>query len=222
MASSTSNNSQAVSRRTRTVWVALLGSMTAGGALLFGLAGPGPAGTGAGVSLTPLASTNAPSTVESVFTTRTPVDEARWNAIVIHHSGAEAGGPADLEAQHRAMGLVGLGFHFVVGNGSGMDTGDVHAGYRWLEQLPGAHVAGKAGAQLNQTAIGICLVGDGDRGVFSDEQLRPAAQLVAALCDRFDLEPEDVLMHADVAPTTSPGRFFPQAAFRDLVRQYRR
>ncbi|MEQ8770781.1 MAG: peptidoglycan recognition family protein [Phycisphaerales bacterium] len=222
MASSTSTTTQTMSRRTRTVWAALVGSMTAGGALLFALAGPGPAGSGAGVSLTPLASTTAPSTVESVFTTRSPVDEARWDSIVIHHSGSAAGSPADLEAQHRAMGLVGLGYHFVVGNGTGMGAGEVHVGYRWLEQLPGAHVAGSAGAALNQTSIGICLVGDGDRRTFSDEQLRRAAQLVAALCDRFGLEPDDVLMHADVAPTTSPGRLFPQAAFRDLVRQYRR
>ncbi len=222
MASSTTNNPHAVSRRTRTVWAALVGSMTAGGALLFALAGPGPAGTGAGVSLTPLASTTAPSTVESVFTTRAPVDEARWDSIVIHHSGSAAGSPADIEAEHRAMGLVGLGYHFVVGNGAGMGSGEVHVGYRWLEQLPGAHVAGSAGAERNQTSIGICLVGDGDRRSFSDEQVRRTAQLVAAICDRFDLDADDVVMHADLAPTTSPGRLFPQAAFRDLVRQYRR
>ncbi|GJM18420.1 MAG: hypothetical protein DHS20C14_06330 [Phycisphaeraceae bacterium] len=226
MASSTSSQAATIaptiSRRTRTVWAALVGSMTAGGALLFALAGPGPAGSGAGVSLTPLASTATPSTVESIFSTRQPIEQARWTEIVIHHSGSPAGGPADIESQHRSMGLVGLGYHFVVGNGSGMGEGEIHVGYRWLEQLPGAHVAGSAGAKHNQTSIGICLVGDGDRRAFSPEQLRRTAQLVAALCDRFDLDPADVVQHADLAPTTSPGRLFPQAAFYELVRGYRR
>lgn len=209
--------SAVVSRRTRAVWAALTTSMTAVGGLLFLLAGGSPATSNAGVSLSPLVATTNPGSLESIFRTRADLSPA-WDTIVIHDSGSPVGDAASLDAGARARGLTGLGYHFVVGNGSGMGDGEIHVGYRWLDQLPGAHVAGAAGDTLNRSAIGICLVGDGDRRAFSDEELHRAAQLAAALAARFDIPPERIVLHRDLAETTSPGRYFPAAGFRERVR----
>jgi len=216
-ASSHTSRAGVVSRRTRTVWASLTASMTAVGGLLFLLAGGTPATTNAGVALSPLVSTTSPGSLESVFRTRVALSPV-WDTIVIHDSGSPVGDAASLDAAARAQGLTGLGYHFVVGNGSGMGDGEIHVGYRWLDQLPGAHVAGAAGDTLNRTSIGICLVGDGDRRAFSDEEIHRAAQLAAALADRFGIPPERIILHRDVAETTSPGRYFPAARFREQVR----
>lgn len=151
---------------------------------------------------------------EPIFRTRTPIVPGRWQAIVIHHSGSMFGTPASLEAQHRAIGLAGLGDHFIVGNGAGMDDGEIHVGFRWLNQLPGAHTAGPQGDWFNRHAIGVCLVGDGRRRPFTDEQIRRLGQLVRELSRRLQIPPERVYLHSDVAPVDDPGRYFPEAMLR--------
>jgi hypothetical protein len=109
----------------------------------------------------------------------TPLDRTRWRSIVIHHSGSPAGDASSIERQHFKQGLVGLGYHFVIGNGQGLDDGQVVVGYRWERQLPGAHVStlARVGAQRwNDESIAICLVGNGDRHPFTERQLREAAE----------------------------------------------
>ena len=206
-----------LSRRTKTVWGALAASMTLVGGALSALSGGSP-GLRQGATLSPLASLAGPSSIESVFRTREPLDEARWNAIVIHHSASPVGSPQAIDERHRSMGLTGLGYHFVVGNGSGMGDGEVHVGYRWLEQLPGAHVAGLAGQSYNRTSVGVCLVGDGNRRPFTGAQMARLVELVSALMKRNAIPAERVYLHADLASTRSPGAYFPAAEFRELIR----
>jgi hypothetical protein len=206
--------------RTRTVWTSLLLAMTGVGGMLWMLQG-GPSPRLDGLALPAMVAAAGPSSIEAVFQTRAKVDAQRWQAIVIHHSGAPFGGPGSIEAQHRAMNLDGLGYHFVVGNGSGMGNGEVHVGYRWLDQLPGAHVAGAKGDWFNRNAIGICLVGDGRKREFGPEQLHRTVQLVSALCEKLGVPPDRVYLHSDLAQTDSPGRFFPEAAFREQLARLR-
>lgn len=209
-----------VNPRTRTVWAALLAAMTMTGGGMWALQG-GPLPRMDGLALPALVSAAAPATVEGVYRTRAQLDDRRWNSIVIHHSGAQYGTPASLEAEHRAMDLAGLGFHFVIGNGSGIRDGEVYAGYRWLDQLPGAHVAGTNGDRLNRTSIGICLVGDGQRHQFTDQQLARLVQLVTSLQDRFGVPAAEVYLHSDVAGVNDPGVMFPVAAFREQIASLR-
>lgn len=205
-----------VNPRTRNVWSALLASMTVVGGGLWALQGA-PMPRTDGLALTPLVSAAGPSSIEAVFRTRSTLERERWTSIVIHHSGSPYGTPASLDAEHRAMDLAGLGYHFVVGNGSGIADGEIHVGYRWLDQLPGAHVAGPQGDHYNRTSIGICLVGDGRRRPFSDEQIARLVQLVNALGDRMGIPPERVHLHSELTRTDDPGRFFPVAAFREQL-----
>jgi N-acetyl-anhydromuramyl-L-alanine amidase AmpD len=105
----------------------------------------------------------------------------------------------------------------VIGNGHGIGDGEVHVGYRWLDQLPGAHVAGPQGDRLNRTSIGICLVGDGHRHEFTQEQMTRLLDLVASLRATLDIPASQVYLHSDVAQVADPGLMFPAAAFREQV-----
>ncbi len=203
-------------KRARTVWLSLLAAMTGVGGLLLAVdAGPAPSVDG--LTLTPLVATGTSSSIESVFQTRQPLATQRWTHIMIHHSGSPVGTPASIETEHRAQRLKGLGHHFVIGNGRGMDDGELHVGYRWLDQLPGAHAAGPRGEAMNQAAISICLVGDGNRQPFSRAQLTRLNQLVGALCAELKIPASRVILHSDVAPIADPGRLFPETLLREQL-----
>ena len=59
---------------------------------------------------------------------------------------AMAGVREKMKYSHVPDGLKGLGYHFVIGNGRGISDGELYVGYRWLDQLAGAHAAGANGA----------------------------------------------------------------------------
>jgi hypothetical protein len=206
--------------RTRTVWTALLLSMTTVGGFLYILQG-GTAPRLDGLALPAMVAAAGPSSIEAVFKTRQPLAGKKWQGIVIHHSGELFGSPAALDARARSMNLDGLGYHFVIGNGSGMDDGEVHVGYRWMDQLPGAHVAGAQGDWYNRNTIAICLVGDGRRKPFTQEQMRRAVQLVSALAERLDIPQDHIYLHSQLTRTEDPGQFFPEAAFREQLAKAR-
>lgn len=205
----------ASSRRTQIVWGALVGAMVlVAGGLSMVSGGLGPRG---GRTLPPMMSAEGGAAGRAALEPAVTLDESRWDTIVIHHSAAPAGCPEDLDRLARQAGLDGLGYHFVIGNGRRMDDGAVHVGYRWVDQLPGAHVAGDAGTDLNRRSIGICLVGDGDRASFSDRQLARLEELVGALADRCGIAQGRVILHRDTAQTSSPGRYFPETEFREQI-----
>jgi hypothetical protein len=206
--------------RTRIVWSALLLAMTSVGGGMYLLQG-GSVPRLDGLALPPMVAAAGPSTIEAVFRTRTPVEPRRWQAIVIHASGEPFGSPTTIDARHRAMSLSGLGYHFVIGNGSGMQDGEIHAGYRWMDQLPGAHVAGPQGDWYNRNSIGICLVGDGRRKGFTPEQMRRAVQLASALAERLGIPSDQIFLHSQLARAEDPGRLFPEAAFREQLARIR-
>src|SRR5690606_17117137 len=129
-------------KRTKVVWGALLAAMTGAAGMLFILDG-GAVPRFDGLAMPALAATSGPSTLDRVFQTEAALNRENWQAIVIHHSGAPYGTAESIDKEHRALGLDGLGFHFVIGNGSGLGDGEVYSGYRWEEQLPGAHAVGE-------------------------------------------------------------------------------
>jgi hypothetical protein len=214
-----------LSRRTRVVWGAFAAAMTlACGVLVLGDAeGPRPV---------VLAAPSVEGVVDAGVTPREArLDRDRWDAIVIHHSGTPAGNSASIARMHAEQGLVGLGYHFVIGNGQGLSDGSIEVGPRWNRQQPGAHVASRNSAagvvpvgrdsadHLNGHAIGICLVGNGDRRLFTDRQIRELASLVRRLQRELGIPAERVFLHSDVAPVSSPGTHFPAAAFEGQLLQ---
>ena len=209
------------SSRTTIVWAALALAMAAVTGLLYVLGGR-DAGPLTGRTVTALASVNPASGIERVFETREPIEPGRWRAIVIHDTGQPAGSPASIDARHREMGLSGLGYHFVIGNGVQMGDGEIHVGFRWIDQKPGAHVAGPSGARWNRDSIGIALVGNGDRRPFTPTQINRLVDLVAALARRLDIPADHIYLHRDIAAVSSPGRYFPASVLdqvADLLKQ---
>ena len=205
-----------VATRTRLVWVSFLVATAAvSGLLMLGQRrNPGP--TLASVASEPPAAELQPGAAA--------VEQGRWTSIVIHHSGQPGGTPESIEREHRGYGYASLGYHFLIGNGAGLEDGAIHAGPRWHRQQPGAHVAARSeGAtpdadELNRTSIGICLVGNGNRREFTARQIRELIALVRRLQWELDIPGSAVHLHSDLAEVESPGALFPIGAFTEAIR----
>ncbi|MFG0292666.1 MAG: peptidoglycan recognition family protein [Phycisphaerales bacterium JB050] len=199
--------------RPQIVWASLLLAMTVMTGLLSLMTGAPST-----LKFAPAAST-VPSEpgdwLESVLAPADAIEGPKWDGIVIHHTASIQGSLESVTRQHEMQGLNGLGYHFLIGNGNGAEDGELLVGYRWQEQQPGAHVAGPMSERYNATKIGICLIGDGDSRGFTSEQMSTLMQIVRAMQERFDIPDEAVELHRDVASTSSPGRFFPQASFEN-------
>jgi hypothetical protein len=144
--------------------------------------------------------------------------QAVWDTIVIHHLGQPAGSPETLDRTHRNSGLSGLGYHFLIGNGNGLGNGDVHVGYRWLNQVAGAKPVGVDSSQWNEGTISICLIGNGNRRPFTEQQLVHLSYLVQRLQLELSIGSDRVLLAQEVgSPMTSPGKYFADAQFRSQL-----
>jgi N-acetyl-anhydromuramyl-L-alanine amidase AmpD len=114
-------------------------------------------------------------------------DNHAWKAIVIHDSRLNEGSAQNIASLHEQLGKDGMGYHFVINNGTGKPDGGIETGYRWQQQVPGDYVDGKAGTWFNENAIGICLIGDGSGQEFTAAQLKELVWLTRQLQDRFGI-----------------------------------
>ena len=145
-------------------------------------------------------------------------EQSSWNKIVVHHLGQPAGSPESLERTHKESGLSGLGFHFLIGNGNGFGDGTVHIGYRWLNQLAGAKPIKHDAPLWNDETISICLVGNGNRRPFTEQQLVHLSHLVQRLQLALHIAPNNVyLAHELGDQTSSPGTYFAEAKFKSQL-----
>ena len=133
----------------------------------------------------------------------------KWGYIVIHHSSTAAGSEAAFHRHHRDVrGWDGIGYDFVIGNGNGARDGLVEVTYRWERQLVGAH----AGAKLyNEQGVGICVVGDLEKGHISAKQLEALVGLINYLQKRCKIPTTNIVGHCHIRPggTKCPGKHFP-------------
>ena len=137
----------------------------------------------------------------------------RWSYIVIHHSATETGSAASFDRAHKARNWDGLGYHFVIGNGTGSGDGEVETGYRWRQQERGAHAGNN---EYNEHGVGICLVGNFEQAQPSARQLASLRILVRHLQAHTRIERSSILGHGHVPgkDTRCPGKNFDLAAFR--------
>lgn len=202
--------------RSHVVWASLVLSLSFVGGLLL-LLEDQPFPSSDALQLLDLHPQDDFGSLEEIFRFNGGIKGTQWRGIVIHHSGNSVGSADSITREHQERGFAGLGYHFVIGNGQGMGNGELHVGYRWIDQLPGVHVAGPQADVLNRQTIGICLIGDGDRRSFSRQQLASLAQLTGLLCQKLQIERSQVVLGRDVSPTSGPGRLFPEAAFREQL-----
>jgi hypothetical protein len=147
------------------------------------------------------------------------VPDRAWRWIVIHHSGPSAKGNAfEFDKLHRAppRNWDELGYHFVIGNGTGSGDGEVEIGSRWSKQKHGAHAKILGHPEYNDVGVGICLVGNFDVSRPSEAQMQSLARLVRFLMDRYCVPRNHIYGHGQLKPTDCPGRNFNYA---DLFRR---
>jgi hypothetical protein len=144
----------------------------------------------------------------------------KWRYIVIHHMAAPRGSAAVIDRMHKKRGWDGLGYHFVVGNGSLTGDGAVEVGYRWTRQEKGAHARARPGDdnRWNLHGIGICLIGDFTKTAPSARQLDTLEGLVRALRVEYGIPVDNIVPHRFVRPTECPGPKFPWQGFLARVR----
>jgi len=147
-----------------------------------------------------------------------PVRPGRWQYIVVHHSGVDTGTVKAMDHYHRDVRHMenGLAYDFVIGNGSGMEDGEIAVGRRWTLQLDGGHLASEA---QNKIALGICLVGNFDEHPPTRKEMESLRALVVALMARCDLTPRAVRTHQqiNIVHTRCPGARFPTKTFLDSL-----
>lgn len=155
----------------------------------------------------------APATLVSFRSDFEPEAPPRhWRYIVLHHTATDSGDVAAIDAEHRQRKdraghpWLGIGYHFLIGNGRGMADGLVEPTFRWKQQLHGAHAGDRS---YNEEGIGICLVGNFDSYPPTPRQVAAARELVRMLAERYDIEPQNIVCHQDVGATHCPGAKFP-------------
>lgn len=203
------NSARMVSRRTQIIWVSFFFIIPC--ALFILQLGSGTVHQGA--LLTKLSPVDERPEQDIVIASVS--EQKEWTTIVIHHLGQPAGSPESLDRAHRNSGLSGLGYHFLIGNGNGLGNGDVHVGYRWLDQTAGAKPIGVDSSQWDKGTISICLVGNGNRRPFTELQLVHLSYLVQRLQLELSIPPSHILLAREIgSDTTSPGKYFAEAQFR--------
>jgi hypothetical protein len=105
---------------------------------------------------------------------------------------------------HRARGWDGVGYDFVVGNGTETGDGELETTFRWREQRDGAHAKG-----WNDLAVGICLVGNFEETDPTPRQRETLVRLLRHLRRRFGIPRERVIGHGAIGSTLCPGKRLP-------------
>lgn len=219
MAKKTMRKTARSRKRSHVVSASLVGAMLVVGAGLAALDRSSRPTAPESVTLPALmaAAVEAPK-IDAIFRTNVPIQKGRWQAIVIHHSASPF---ATSESLSSATGGRQTAFQFVIGNGNGMGDGDLHVGSSWMDQTAGRHSSGKFGPWLNQNAIAICLVGDGNRKPFSGEQLDQLVRLTNTLAKEFGIDRQKIYLPSDLDPSSkNPGSNFPAAQFRAQLKDY--
>lgn len=154
-----------------------------------------------------------------------------WKVIVVHHSAAPNSTPQGMDTYHRKERHWenGLGYHFVIGNGVNYPDGKIYVGDRWRGQTQGAHCRTGAGrffgvprpsGFFNDHGIGICLIGDFERGRPTAKQLIALRELVRFLTREVGIPASQVYGHGEVTHKTQcPGDHLDMAAMRRSASQ---
>jgi hypothetical protein len=143
------------------------------------------------------------TTIDSAFE---GVVRGRWTRIYIHHSNTPGGDANTLADRSRADGQSGPPDHFVIGNGDGMEDGEVQVTARWAAQLPAGSPAG--GRSIDEGWISICLIGDFDRTRPTEAQRQRLSQLVQEMESRLGLGRDRLTFLHNADSATGIGRRF--------------
>ncbi|MHC4498209.1 MAG: peptidoglycan recognition protein family protein, partial [Planctomycetota bacterium] len=145
--------------------------------------------------------------------------ERGWKAIVVHHSGTETGNAAIFDKSHRKRYWAGIGYDFVIGNGSNSGDGQVEVTFRWRQQKTGAHCK-TPNNWANEKGVGICLVGNFDDRAPTSRQMKSLVKLVRFLQKRYQIPKSRIYSHKNTPGarvTDCPGRHFSMARLKSML-----
>lgn len=147
--------------------------------------------------------------------------EKHWMAVVIHHSATNSGDAAIFDKWHREdKQWEGIGYDFVIGNGTDSGDGEVEVTFRWRNQIPGAHCGGTYKNWANRDAVGICLVGNFNQSAPTMRQMQSLVRLVRFLQKRYGISKSRIYGHKNTPGarvTDCPGRRFPMARLKSML-----
>lgn len=149
---------------------------------------------------------------------RPTVAAREWQYVVVHHTATGSGNVDSINESHlknkdkNGRPWLGIGYHFVIGNGDGMTDGAIEPTFRWRTQIQGAH-AGSANKDYNERGIGVCLVGNFEKSPPTAAQKKSVKLLVQTLRNEYRIPVANVVGHKDIraSATECPGKFFPMA-----------
>lgn len=146
--------------------------------------------------------------------------EKEWTAIIIHHSATEKGNAAIFDKDHRINhGWDGIGYDFVIGNGTDSTDGQVEVTFRWRRQITGAHCKTPEN-WANEDGIGICLVGNFNNSRPTERQMQSLVSLTRFLKNRYGISNSHIYGHGTTPGahvTDCPGSMFPMARFKSML-----
>ena len=145
--------------------------------------------------------------------------EKNWTAIIIHHSATETGNMAVFDKQHKSLGWDGVGYDFVIGNGTDSGDGQVEVTFRWRQQITGAHCK-TPDNWANEDGIGICLVGNFNDSLPSQRQMQSLVKLTDFLQKRYRIPQSQIFGHGETRGahiTDCPGKLFPISKFKSML-----
>jgi hypothetical protein len=147
--------------------------------------------------------------------------EKQWTAIIVHHSATETGNSAIFDKMHREENhWIGIGYDFVIGNGTDSGDGQVEVTFRWRRQMAGAHCGGTPGNWANEDAVGICLVGNFDYRAPTARQMQSLSRLISFLQNRYGISMSRIYGHNSTPGariTDCPGNKFPMARLKRMA-----
>lgn len=146
--------------------------------------------------------------------------EKGWRAIIVHHSATDFGNAAIFDKWHRERNhWEGVGYDFVIGNGSDSGDGEVEVTFRWRKQMTGAHCK-TPNNWANEDGIGICLVGNFNNTRPSARQVQSLLKLIRFLQKRYGIPTSRIYGHKSTPGarvTDCPGRNLSIARLRSML-----
>lgn len=137
----------------------------------------------------------------------------KWTHIILHHSWSQDSGNIhnwqEIGAYHtKVKGWNAIGYHWGIENYEGAHRYCVGRGMDCV----GAHTQG-----MNDTSIGICLVGEYDSKEPLDCQYWMLAELCKDLMRDFQIPIENIRRHSEYAEKTCPGKMFDMEKLKNKI-----
>lgn len=139
-------------------------------------------------------------------------------SIVLHHTAGPAGTVASIRTMHKARGFSDIGYHYLIGNGRGMEDGEIQPGRP--ESKNGGGVYGNNSNRLQAAMVGNFHKPDpGYTGPPSPHQLRTLGEWLLKHGREHAIPAGKVYGHREIAlknhATACPGSEFPLEKIRE-------